>query len=856
MIFIILDAKNEFMLIEEEFKAIYLNYKIRELIPFLKKRTPKDKKEIVAVLKKFLKKDWGHNDISMVTALACSKTEAEYQTIASAYYSVPLGIIEELFEFYVPEWIGESYFFLRNVDYLKILEWEHKNLLTLHKEVAAWVLSDAIGSKNTTEEILFTYPATITAHIALLFEYESNITGHYNNGRNWKDILTLLVGENKIKRSSILKSSLNAVSLNFSKDHTIWFLELFSNLKPSNQEVLTVQDELFSIFTLGQNSLHLPVLKIINPVVTEKQFKTNRFLYAVEPLMMLTVKTILNALLQILDKIIKTDENVHEEICLLLLPIFLNKEMSLQNKAAKIIEKYGNSDSEEIRKGLKLYGDSLLSDTQSLLGKFLSQDENPEEKIDYNIHKTAVWHESQEILRIETMDDFVFFAAQVFNNYEPYHFDLFLDAIVRCNSEMTQEYLEKLEPAFKLAIKSKNKQGLSHLLATFFIQYGLWKQKKMSSVLLEAQSEFPRLKDWIGKRTPSVYIAYHKLLTDIFDVLKENKNLPVLCISTHTPCWIDIKILINKLTIYQDQKEEPIAFDLEIAVLKVRRENVDQAEKYAVKYLNKEYLKYLEPIFNSDYFNNKYDKAYLNGDFHWKLGVRKIYKGNHIEEVSELPVSIINPVGVSTDLSFLDCVFNSYRGVYNDDYIHFLYTIPYFSGSLFAKKYNETQSNTAYQYDGKGNAELLNAWMKLELPFQKMHYLFLSVGLLNKDKAFCGTAFEVLINKAVSDDFDLAIVGLSIAEKINFGLAQIKKLADGISDCINLSPKHNLALEKLIISILTAIKNPVFNLKKLLLLYYELMKLNHSSPGGAIMNQLEEWKKENNLKIIIHQIKD
>ncbi|MFP3598376.1 DUF6493 family protein [Chryseobacterium sp. SIMBA_029] len=156
----------------------------------------------------------------------------------------------------------------------------------------------------------------------------------------------------------------------------------------------------------------------------------------------------------------------------------------------------------------------------------------------------------------------------------------------------------------------------------------------------------------------------------------------------------------------------------------------------------------------------------------------------------------------------------------------------------------------------KWDAVLPNEWKELELPFQKIHYLFLSAGLFSKDKTFSGTAFEALINRAVVADFDLSVLGLLIGEKINFGLAQIKKITDGLSTCINLSPEHHQAFEKLIISILTAIKNPVFNLKKLLELYYELMRLNHSVPNEALIEKLKEWKKENNLKKIIHQIKD
>lgn len=156
----------------------------------------------------------------------------------------------------------------------------------------------------------------------------------------------------------------------------------------------------------------------------------------------------------------------------------------------------------------------------------------------------------------------------------------------------------------------------------------------------------------------------------------------------------------------------------------------------------------------------------------------------------------------------------------------------------------------------KWNAVLPNEWKELEFPFQKIHYLFLSAGLFSKDKTFSGTAFESLINRTVAADFDLSVLGLLVGEKISFGLAQVKKITDGCSACINLSPKHNQAFEKLIISILTAIKNPVFNLKKLLELYYELMKLNHSASDKALIEKLKEWEKENNLKKIIHQIKD
>ncbi|MCJ7934812.1 MAG: DUF6493 family protein [Chryseobacterium sp.] len=835
------------MLIEEGFKALYLNYKIKEIVPFLTKLTPKDKKEIAALLKKMINKEWGHNSISVLAALACCKTKNEYEKISPGYYSMPVDLIDELFESYVPEWIGESHSFLREMGYLKMLEWEQKGYLTLNDEICASLLSSSIS-----QDVVSVYPVTLESHIWLLFEYESSITARYGD-RNWKDLLKTLVQENKIERFSILKSSLSAVNFNFSKEHNTWFLELFAYLEPADKEILELQEELFLIFHSTQQSLFPGILKILNPVITETGFKTELFLHSITSLVSLSAKNILNGLLPALEKIARNNPGLHEEISILLMPVFLNKDKAIQTKGAKIIAKYGDPESYRIKEELKSYNGTLLADTHTLLKNFLTEDEagNKEEQH----YEAALWHRSEPISPVETVEDFIFLASQVFNNNETFHFDLFLDALLRLNHQLEEDHFNQLEPAFKAAFKLKGTLGLNHLLATFFINYGLLRQQKKSSVLLDARLEFPRLENWGEKRSPFIFKAYQQLLLGIFERLKEDKKLPVLSAPDYTPCWISINTLTDKLKIYQDQNEQPIPFDLQMAVLRVKKENLEEAEQYAKRLLNKEYYTMLTPVFDCHYFTERYEKVYLDGRFEWTPGKRKVYKWNTTEEIPQLWVNINNKKELPENSSLLDSLFNSYPGVYHDDMIRILYTAPRFSGSVFAKRYNETLSNAVYQYDSKGNIEFLDAWLKLNLPFQPIHYLFLSAGLLNKDKTFYGMAFEVLVNKAVSDDFNIPELGRLTGQMISFELAPVKRLTDGISSFINISALHNQVFEKLLISILSAIKSPVFNLKKILELYYELVNLNHSYADEAIAGQLKEWEKENNLKKIIHQIK-
>ncbi|AZA92413.1 Uncharacterised protein [Chryseobacterium nakagawai] len=837
------------MLIDQEFRAIYLNYKIKEIIPFLKKLTPKDKKEVAALLKKHINKEWGHNTISVLAALACSKTKDEYEKMRPGFYSIPVELVDELFETYIPDWIGESHLFLDGFDYLKILEWDQKREVHIQDEILASLLS----SSSRTEEILFAYPVTLDSHIWLLFEYECSITSVYLD-RSWKDVLKSLIQEKKIDRFRVLRASLSAINFNFSKEHNAWFLELFAHLEPTHKEILELQEELFMIFHSTQHSLFPGVLKIINPVIAEKDFKTEYFLQATASLMTLPTKNIVNALLQVLEKIAKENNKYHEAVGLLLMPVFLNKDKTLQTKGAKIIAKYGDLQSEKIRGELAFYTGSLLSDAQILLQKFLVENKVIEIKEEQN-YEAASWHVSQPISPIGSIDDFIFLASQIFNNNETYHFDLFLDALIRFNDDFEDEHFNQLEPAFNTAFKRKDTIEFQHLLATFLINYGLLKQKNKSKILSDAYLGFPILENWNEKRTPFIFKAYHQLLLGIFEFLKENKQLPLLSVPELTPCWVTVNTLVDKLKIYQLQGEKPIPFDLEIALLRVEKQNLKKGEHYAKEQLNEEYFDLLKPIFEKNYFSERYKKEFLDGSFDWKLGYKKIYKWNNTEEVPESLIAIDSNKELPENASFLDHLFNSYHALYQDDLIRILYTVPHFSGSLAARKYNGDLSCSTYQYDIKGNIEFLDSWMKLNLPFQSVHYLILSAGLFHKDKTFSGIAFEVLINRAVSEDFNIVELGIIMGKKINFEWAPVKRFTDGLSGFINLSTSHNQSFEKLLISILSAVEKPVFNLKKLLELYYELLNQNRTKVDETVAEVLKEWENENNLKKIIHQIK-
>ncbi len=216
-------------------------------------------------------------------------------------------------------------------------------------------------------------------------------------------------------------------------------------------------------------------------------------------------------MLQILEKIAKDNKEHHEAICLFLMPVFLNKDKTLQSKGAKIIVKYGNTQSGNIKGELSFYRGSLLSDAETLLEKFLIENEVTENKEEQSFEAMR-WYTPQPIASVESIDDLIFLASQVFNNNETYHLGLFLDALIKFNDEFDDEHFNKLEPAFNAALKRKDAVGFQHLLATFVINYGLLKQKNKSKVLSEAYLGFPALENWSEKEHP----LFSKLITSFY----------------------------------------------------------------------------------------------------------------------------------------------------------------------------------------------------------------------------------------------------------------------------------------------------------------------------------------------------
>ena len=73
------------------------------------------------------------------------------------------------------------------------------------------------------------------------------------------------------------------------------------------------------------------------------------------------------------------------------------------------------------------------------------------------VDKQFIVRNENKIAAVETWEDFLFFAAQVFDNKEPWHCFLLLEYVQQFHGQITSERIVQMEPLFKSVVKVADK---------------------------------------------------------------------------------------------------------------------------------------------------------------------------------------------------------------------------------------------------------------------------------------------------------------------------------------------------------------------------------------------------------------
>lgn len=701
---------------EKELEEIVL--KEKDIIPFLKKLTPKDKRELVPFLKKFKEKIFEHYVVTEKTKWGISYTtkpkhsETKRNIISKACYvcfnktdikkaffnvsnlSISDDYLENIIPWYTPKWYGDL--INENIpwelSYEKTMELYKKGLLEPSHELILNKLPNSIVEyewKNNKRlnyykpDILHLYKETLNEHIWFLFEEESTINNYYNylhlenyKGGNdiWIDTFYNLINENRLNRKKVLIAIIYTSTKGFNKTLSGWFFDLLIKLDPTTDEVLSLQNEFFAALNSPHSKVVNTVLKYFKVAANHKKFKYRVFIENASILLNSETKSVVNSTLMILDKIVKTHKTSKTSVCIKATEALLNVDEKIQLRAAKIIQKHGDSKKQELLGEIGLYGGNLYHDSKEVLKEFIDTTTETEDFI-HEVEETKFLIDQNKLPNYDSLDDLIFFVSQATDNNEIFHIDLLLSYLPKLNVLLNKDNVIKLEPIFKrsfdlsMSFEWNSQIGNLESEAAYYINdfaeilmkkypaelanFRKTKDKKIKKFKEDRyfNSHYKNnLKEIELQPIPDyIYQIHHFLFIKSKSFIKRGLTLDLLSTPTHAPCWIDPIVLINRILSYEKSNEEINLYDFQIALGRLPlNENPVDISKHIDKIKDKDIKTVL---------SYHYDLLEIQGNniSRSELWLQSVLSRNKEEEINYFQEYLSNPLQKEKGTYSWDC---------------------------------------------------------------------------------------------------------------------------------------------------------------------------------------------------------
>lgn len=161
-----------------------------------------------------------------------------------------------------------------------------------------------------------------------------------------------------------------ATNKNFNKTLSGWFAQLFTDLQPTKEDVLSLQKELLSVLNSPHSKPVNTALQAIKKILAEDILDVDSFLDAVPVLLTSDTKATVASALMILEKIAKNRKDYRKKIGLLVCQAFIHQDEELQTRTAKLILANRDFLDESFTEELAPFHSSMLASTKKILEDF------------------------------------------------------------------------------------------------------------------------------------------------------------------------------------------------------------------------------------------------------------------------------------------------------------------------------------------------------------------------------------------------------------------------------------------------------------------------------------------------------
>lgn len=939
-----------------EYDDIIKNRKIADLLPFLKEKS----KGNVVVLKKHVKKakrywmtyvnlanelqfrknyDWGTRGDVLQAKIIVLSAIALFDKTEIASWEEPVqhfseysfdGHLFDILEWAKPQWI-DTYLLDRlkkqpwwYLDYSLLRGFEEKGILNYNPELYALTIPflphNQLAKKIYPQtqnyiDALLDDTVAVERDIPLLFQYQTIIHNihFYDDVKTpkaaisfWQKVFERLLVENKMDRAFFIENALQIQTKDWNNNLKTFFRDRLKELAITNEEWAQNQETVFSF-------LHAPLPALVNYGIaciktfyTDSSFDILSFLAWLPPMMMRAdAKTAIQNVLSILEKIAKSHPQYIQAIALVVADIFVISDLTLQEKAAKLLLKIADKNDPDLQEKLAIYAPQLQGTVKNTLQDFfLTADfqENTTEIYAFEPYKKALL--TQKIVLPQTWNEILFLFGKFIQS------DDILDGEILVNSFICQKHLFPIDFVGQL---QPYKRQLEH-------KYYDGVAKNDIVNFLDVQIHHPTY-PFSGKRSSYNSLKSLNIMGEVMNLAhkksrKENP-LPLLCFPSHAPYWVAPKVLIQRLIDYQNAQENINLLDLSIAIARMPQEQVEEAIPLLEKLepemkelmgfclgLHKTIEIEEDSIFSKVVsYLVKSQKVSKNSTL-WALAARTYYPTETFpvfEKTSHAQIPfVVRPF--QAPISFKErwhTIYN-YQTRKNENSAswyelcidfpmvvnipnYLLYSVDLHNiiGGGWWNGHIVTTNNTLAWHstmpqnpeplafrllktscasaNGGGNDLLgfLQLTTRPEFWFSDITMLVFACCFFQENKEVRFTASEVLLQQVEAKSLNVAIFGQKIALLMTEKYGVLSRCIDALLALRDISPLHNSALFMLLDSLFQHLnfqdKLPT-NFKKLVENYIDMMAKTQEKPSQSALNFLKKWKEVPSLKGLLKAI--
>ncbi len=565
--------------------------------------------------------------------------------------------LENVLDWYCPDWFNdyinsfagaES---MSSLDYALVAWLADKRFVAPVEPLIARLLPMAIYSYDLdvrnaeyNQAALYEYPITLAEHIWYLFQHETSVNWVDKHpvttpgiSRTWTHVFTQLSAAGQLDRMRVLKESLLASNRNFNKTLSGWFVELFTALAPTAEELQQLQPELMMVLSAPHSKPVNTALQHLKQLTDAKQLNIAAFLDHTPLLLSSPTKAVVTNTLGILEKLVKQNKTLSQQVSLAACHALLHSDDDIQTRAAKLIKQYGAADDTALRDTIAPYQETMRINARELLQGFMTPVDVASTPVINDINTngapavegnaSSALDATTAIGTIGSFDELLFLASQVFDDNQPYHADQLIAALITWHPVIKQEEVAKLEPVFQRAYKylMANRNGSSMLnesMAIFLISYSRWLTELFPAAaegISKIHEKYVKEDAALKQQHPKSYStrihtmealsagapnnlfgAWLRFLGRTLDKIKAGDSLAPLSTPTHAPAWIAPEILTDRLQQYQAQGVTPDEWDMQVALSRMKPGAAATALAYAAERLNGEYLRLLQFLLDKD----------------------------------------------------------------------------------------------------------------------------------------------------------------------------------------------------------------------------------------------------------------